>query len=113
LAIANPLLRNMLSMALPTALSLPPRAGGLNDEPRSHVGIVGTATALRGHPGDVGVWILNIAGFAVNAVLSVYDVLQIGALADPLVDSSWTIARRRACMDVVFRRSLNIDIVDM
>jgi len=44
-------------------------------KPRSHVGIVGTAPTLRRNPGDVGVWILDVAGFAVNAVLSVYDIL--------------------------------------
>src|SRR6185436_5079210 len=82
-------------------------------KPRSHVGIVGTAPALRRNPGDVGVRVLDVAGFAVNAVLSVYDILQIGTLTDPLIDSGGTIARRRACVDVMLRRSLNVGIADM
>jgi hypothetical protein len=82
-------------------------------EPRSHVGIVRTAPALRRRPVDVGVGVLDVAGFAVNAVLSVYDIFQISSLADPLIDSGGTIARRRTRVDVMLRRLLKIGFTDM
>src|SRR6185312_11933401 len=36
---------------------------------RSHVGIIRPAGALRRHPGDVLIRVLDVAGFTVNAVL--------------------------------------------
>src|SRR5215475_5641324 len=56
-----------------------------------HLGVVRTASALRSSPCDVAGGILDVAGFAVDAVLRIDDELEVGTLADPLVDAGWTI----------------------
>ena len=53
----------------------------------SHRLIIGSATALGRNPGDVAVWILHVAGFAVDAILGVDDEAWPGRLLDPLVDA--------------------------
>src|SRR5471032_510857 len=56
-------------------------------EPPSHIGIFRAAAALRRHPGDVAVGVLDVAGFAVDAVLRVDHKARLTALLDPLVDT--------------------------
>src|SRR5215468_10260579 len=56
-----------------------------------HLGVVRTASALRSSPCDVADGILDVAGLAVDAVLRVDDQLEVGTLADPLVDAGWAI----------------------
>src|SRR5215831_13152348 len=57
-----------------------------------HLGVVRTASALRSSPCDVADGILDVAGLAMDAVLRVDDQLEVGTLADPLVDAGWTIS---------------------
>src|SRR6516165_10582684 len=56
-----------------------------------HLAVVRTASALRSSPCDVAGGILDVAGLAVNAVLRINDELEVGTLADPLVDAGGTI----------------------
>src|SRR6516164_32892 len=56
-----------------------------------HLGVVRTASALRSGPCDVAGGILDVAGLAMDAVLRIDDELEVGTLADPLVDAGRTI----------------------
>src|SRR2546423_3699145 len=60
-----------------------------------HVRIIGTAAAFGRYPGDVLRGILDVAGFAMNAVLRVD--LESGAvrLLDDLVNAGGTVSLRR------------------
>src|SRR6185437_12399891 len=53
----------------------------------SHVRIVRTAAALGRHPCDVLIRVLDVARFAVNAVLGVDDELRIARFLHPFVDA--------------------------
>jgi hypothetical protein len=56
-----------------------------------HLGVVRPASAFRSSPGDVAGGILDVASLAVDAVLRIDDELEVGTLADPLVDAGRTI----------------------
>src|SRR5690242_10456371 len=60
----------------------------------SHVRIIWAAAAFRDHPIDVLHRILDVTGFAVDAVLRVdlESRLAPGAIAHDLIDARWTIA---------------------
>src|SRR5438094_801391 len=87
----------------------PPRSIGANSHPR----IVRTATALGHHPIDVLVRVLDIAGLAVHAVLSVDDEARLSALLDPLVDAGRAVAARRPRVDIVLGELLHGHVGDL
>src|SRR5437764_1090278 len=45
----------------------------------SHIRVIRAAPAFRGNPGDVPVGVLDIAGFAMNAILGVDHVFRLRA----------------------------------
>ena len=78
----------------------------------SHVRIFRPAAALRRHPGDVAVGVLDVAGFAVDAVLRVDHEPRLSALLHPFVDAGRAIARRGPGIDVVLGRLLQRHVGD-
>ena len=58
----------------------------------SHRLVIGSATAFRWNPGDVAVRVLDVAGFAMDAILSVDLEARPRGLLDPFVDARGTIA---------------------
>src|SRR5829696_9995562 len=72
----------------------------------SHIWVIRTAAPLGRHPSDVLIRILDIAGFAVDAVLRVDDKARITALLHPFIDAGRTITRRRSAIDVMLGRFL-------
>src|ERR1700728_1007948 len=79
----------------------------------SHVWIVGATATFGRNPGNVAVRVLDVARLAVDAVLRIDDVFQVFAFAHPLVDAGRTISGRRAAVDVMLRRPLQIEIGHM
>src|SRR5438477_5203363 len=77
---------------------------------KSHRLIIRPATALWGNPGDVAVGILDIAGFAVDAVLRVDDELRLAGLLDPFIDSGRTVPVRWSGENVVLGRLLQLHV---
>src|SRR6266852_267715 len=59
-----------------------------------HVGVIRSTAPFGGNPGDVLIRILDVAGFAVDAILRVDDKTWLPFLLKPFVDAGWTIARR-------------------
>src|SRR5580700_8310979 len=53
----------------------------------SHCLVIGPAAALRRNPGDIAVRILDVAGFAVNAILGIDDESRCCSLLHPFVDA--------------------------
>src|SRR5271170_1317558 len=76
----------------------------------SHIRIIRPAAAFGRYPVDVLVGVLDVAGFAVDAVLRVDDVARLAALLDPFVDAGRAIARRRSGIDVVLGGFLQIAV---
>src|SRR4029079_9944338 len=70
------------------------RYRGRAAEPPSHIRVLRSAAALRRHPDYVAVGVLDIAGFAVDAVLRVDHKARLAALLDPLLDAGRGGARR-------------------
>src|SRR3989304_6237076 len=63
---------------------------------RLQSGVIGASAPLRADPGNVLARVLDIAGFAVDAVLSVdLKAFAAAGLGDDLVDTRRTIALRR------------------
>src|SRR4029077_6407357 len=71
-----------------------------------HIGIFWSPTPLRRLPGDVAVGILDVASFAVDAVLRVDHKARLPTLLHPLIDPGWAVARRRPGIDVMLRSFL-------
>src|SRR4051812_33593936 len=61
----------------------------------SHRLVIRPAAAFGWNPSDIAVGILDIAGFAVNAVLGIDLEARPARLLDPFIDAGRTIARRR------------------
>src|SRR5262249_2759513 len=76
----------------------------------SHVLIVCTAAAIRRHPVNVLIWVLDVASLAVDAILRVDDVRQNAALLYPFINLGGTVARGGASIDVVLGRPLQCRI---
>src|SRR5690606_13696520 len=66
----------------------------------------GATAALGWGPGDVLIWILDVAGLAVNAVLRVDHEAGSRWLFEPLVNTCRTVAGGRSGEDVVLRSHL-------
>src|SRR3974390_1589457 len=73
-----------------------------------HIRIIRPAAAFRRHPGDVLVRILDVAGFAVDAILSVDHELRRAALLYPFIHARRAVARGRAGKDVVLGALLQV-----
>ena len=78
----------------------------------SHVLIVGTATALRRDPIDVAIGILDVAGFAVDAILCVDDVARDPALLHPFIHAGRAVTGGGAGVDIMLGRLLQGRIRD-
>src|SRR6185369_856991 len=78
-----------------------------------HTLIVGPATALRRNPGNIAVWVLHVAGFAVDAVLGVDLEARACGLLDPFVHAGRAITVRRTGIDVVLGRLLQVHVGDL
>src|SRR5271157_6046879 len=76
----------------------------------SHIGIIRPAAPFGGNPSDVLIRILDVAGFAVDAILRVDDKAGLRAFLQPFVDDGRTIARRWAAITVVLGRPLQVGI---
>src|ERR1700726_3615869 len=72
--------------------------------------VIGPAAALRWNPGDVAVRILDVAGFAVNAVLGVDDEARPRPLLHPLVNTGRAIAIGRPGIDVMLGCFLQVHV---
>src|SRR2546423_2214887 len=59
-----------------------------------HIGVVRAPASFGGNPANVLIRILDVAGFAVDAILRIDHKAGLPTLLDPLIDSRWTIARR-------------------
>src|SRR6185436_19491039 len=69
---------------------------------RSHVGVDGSLAALRRHPVDVLVGVLDVAGLAVHAILRVdYELRRRRPLLHPFVNRRRTVAAGGAGVDVM------------
>src|ERR1700759_5029197 len=79
----------------------------------SHPLIVGSTAALRRNPGDIAVGILDVAGFAMDAVLRVDLVERSRAFLDPFVDAGRAIAIRRSGKYVMLGRLLQVHVGDL
>src|SRR6185437_433437 len=79
---------------------------------RSHIGVVRPAAPLRGNPGNVLVRILDVAGFAVDAVLRVDHEFREAAFLHPFIDASRAVPRGGACINVVLGLFLQLKIDD-
>src|SRR5471030_2395939 len=51
-----------------------------------HIWVIRSAAAFRRNPGDVLIRVLDVAGFAVDAILRVDDELRAACLLDPFID---------------------------
>ena len=79
---------------------------------RSHIWIIRSPTTFRRHPGDVAVRILDIACFAMHAVLRVDDEARARRLFHPFIDPRRAVAGRGAGIDVVLGALLQVEIGD-
>src|SRR5262245_32397429 len=77
------------------------RAPGLRPRYQSHIRIVRPTAALRRDPDDILVGILDVAGFAMDAVLRVDLEAWTRGLFDPLIHPGRAVARGWAGIDVV------------
>src|ERR1700722_7892271 len=79
----------------------------------SHCLVIRPAAALRRNPGDVAVRVLDVAGFAMDAILGVDLVTRPGRLLDPFIDASRAIAVGRPGIDVVLGGLLQVHVGDL
>src|ERR1700721_1200648 len=79
----------------------------------SHCLVVRPATALRWNPGDVAVGILDVAGFAVDAILGIDHEARARRFFHPLIDTGRAIAIGRAGIDVVLGGLLQVHVGDL
>ena len=61
---------------------------------RLHIGVVWAAETFGGYPGDILAWILDVAGLAVNTVLTVNLKLLFAAFLDNLINTGRAITLR-------------------
>ena len=75
--------------------------------------VIGSAAALRRNPGNITVRVLHVAGFAMDAVLSVDLEARTGGLLDPFVNPRRAIAVGRPGVDVVLGGLLQVHVGDL
>src|ERR1700733_5257137 len=113
-----PILLALPENAFSVAVSWPAVGPGRSDPGRltqswSHRLVIGAAAALRRNPGDVAVRILDVAGFAMDAILGVDLVARARRLLDPFVETRRAVAIRRAVIGVVLGRLLQVHVGDL
>src|SRR5262245_22086610 len=69
---------------------------------KSHVRVVGSSATFGRNPGYILVRVLDIARFAVDAVLRIDDEFWGTRFLNPFIDPGGAITRRRACEYVMF-----------
>src|SRR4029453_9562401 len=79
---------------------------------QSHVRVIRAPAAFGRNPGNVLVRVLDVAGFAVDAVWRVDDKTWRPRLLDPFVNRGRTIARRRAGIHVMLGGFLQSRVSD-
>src|SRR5580658_5416645 len=67
--------------------SLGRNGGEIAAAAESHIRIIRTAAAFGRDPGDILVRVLDVAGFAVDAVLPVDHVTGLARILDPFIDA--------------------------
>src|SRR4051812_44006778 len=75
-----------------------------------HIGIVRAPAPFGGNPADVVIRILDVAGFAVDAILRIDHKAGLPTVLDPFIDGRWTIARRWPAVAVQLRGLLQLGI---
>src|SRR5665213_209234 len=70
---------------------------------RSHIRVIRPAAAFGRNPGNVLIRVLDIAGFAVDAVLRVDDEFRLAALLYPLIYAGRAITLGGPAIDIVLR----------
>src|SRR3984957_9144823 len=79
----------------------------------SHCLVIRPAAALRRNPGDVAVRVLDVAGFAMDAILGVDLEARSGRLLDPFIDAGRAIAIRWTRIDVMLGSLLQVHVGDL
>src|ERR1700722_5241717 len=79
----------------------------------SHCLVIRPAAALWWNPGDVAVRILDVASFAVDAILGIDHEARARRFFNPLVDTRRAIAIGRAGIDVVLGGLLQVHVGDL
>src|ERR1700678_2900023 len=110
-----PILPALPENAFSVAVSWPAVGPGRPDPGRltqswSHRLIIGAAAALRRNPGDVAVRILDVAGFAMDAVLGVDDKAGTCRLLGPFIDPGRAIAVGGTGIDVMLGGLLQVHV---
>src|SRR4249920_4228549 len=67
-----------------------------------HVRVVWPAAAFGRNPGDILVGILDVARFAVDAVLRIDHEFRCARFFHPFIDAGWAVPRSRAGKHIVF-----------
>src|SRR5262245_14743613 len=80
---------------------------------KSHVRVVGSSATLGRNPGYILVRVLDIARFAVDAVLRIDYEFWGTRFLNPFIDPGGAITRRRACEYVMFGFFLQSGVADM
>src|SRR4051812_5825440 len=80
---------------------------------RSHRLVIGSAATLGRNPGDVSVRILDVAGFAVDAILGVDDEARPAGLLDPFINAGRAITVGRTRIDIVLGCLLQVHVGDL
>src|SRR5260370_30937408 len=72
--------------------------------------VIGPTATLRRNPGNVAIRVLDVAGFAMDAILGVDLVTRPGRLLDPFIDAGRTIAIGRPGIDIVLGGLLQVHV---
>src|SRR6476469_8394349 len=79
----------------------------------SHIRIIRPAAAFGRHPIDVLIRVLDVAGFAVNAVLRIDHIFGTARLLHPLVNAGRAIARGRTGEAIMLGGFLQAHVLDL
>src|SRR6516162_5979286 len=97
-----------------TVLEALDQGGIVTPQPaRSHIGVIGPAAAFRRNPRYVLVGVLDVTGFAMNAVLRVDHVARAARLLHPLIDPGRAIAGGWTAIEIMFGRFLQLEVGDL
>src|SRR6476646_1540480 len=70
---------------------------------KSHIRVIGTAATLGRNPNDILIGVLDVAGFAVNAILGIDHEFRAARFLHPFINAGRAVTRRRSREHVVFR----------
>jgi hypothetical protein len=68
---------------------------------KSHIRIIGATAPFGRNPGNILIGILDVTGFAVDAILRVDHEFWCGPFLNPFVDTGWAVTRRGARENVM------------